>query len=616
MRSSPLKDVAGKDSENASNSSSSNGEGGGNNSDNSALVSLGNTSFGFNFESDGGFNNSSGSNSPSEEGDSDQGDGKPKAANDKGSTKSVNNGSMSSAAQTQTASTLTRSTTSSLTVTETERSSESDEGKEQTESQQHQQPKEGPKASNEKPKGPVEVSSSVTTTTTTSASMSAGAAAAKISSDSMKPPQLPSNAAVAKSGSAVEFANSGSHTDAAAAALAVANLNQIATDASKKTDADNEAGGKRGLKRKTDDDSGGYNSDDEWGKSDAVSAGTAATANEQQVKPEPMTSSQDVTSPTGNMTKEGGKGKKKKLDDSKREERNAREKERSFRISKQINELRTLLSSGGVIVPKGTKSSVLTEAANYIRMLQQHQYRSEIDRHQLVQQVQRIGSGALGQQAAQAVRHAAAQNGVWSLGNFGGVPPKSAMMYHQPSVGAPTPDRAQSGVIGNGTLPNTIEESDYRHVFNSCTIGMAIASMGGAFIDCNKVFCQIANYTKQEICSMTVFNLTARSDLQPAFDLISQMLSAPLDPSVTNTSCVLRGALKHRTDVGLSVKLIKGNDGVAKCFCVTLINSPASPYDISRPIPATLGHPGGGQIQPGAKENQHGLDVTPAYTTG
>ena len=70
--------------------------------------------------------------------------------------------------------------------------------------------------------------------------------------------------------------------------------------------------------------------------------------------------------------------KKKKLNESKREERNAREKERSYRISKQINELRSLLSKGGVAVPKGTKSSVLSEAANYIRMLQQHQYRSEM----------------------------------------------------------------------------------------------------------------------------------------------------------------------------------------------------------------------------------------------
>jgi Helix-loop-helix DNA-binding domain len=73
-----------------------------------------------------------------------------------------------------------------------------------------------------------------------------------------------------------------------------------------------------------------------------------------------------------------GRRRSKKGNDKRREERNAREKERSFRIAKQINELRDLLSAGGVILPKGTKSSVLTEAANYIRLLQQHQLRSEV----------------------------------------------------------------------------------------------------------------------------------------------------------------------------------------------------------------------------------------------
>merc|ERR1719162_935972 len=156
-------------------------------------------------------------------------------------------------------------------------------------------------------------------------------------------------------------------------------------------------------------------------------------------------------------------------------------------------------------------------------------------------------------------------------------------MYHQPGAsGGAMADEVQSGASNeDGSLPNTIEETDYRHVFNSCTIGMAIATMGGAFIDCNKFFCQISNYTKQEICSQTVFNFTARQDLQSAFDLISQMLSAPLDPTVTNTSCVLRGALRNRSDVGLSVKLVKANDGVAKCFCVTLIQNPISPFDMS-----------------------------------
>ena len=84
----------------------------------------------------------------------------------------------------------------------------------------------------------------------------------------------------------------------------------------------------------------------------------------------------------------------------------------------------------------------------------------------------------MGQQAATAVRHVAAQNGVWSLGNFGGVPPKSAMMYHQPGV-SPVPGDASSNPnvqqqqAQDGTvLPNKIDTPDYRFVFNSCTVGM------------------------------------------------------------------------------------------------------------------------------------------------
>jgi hypothetical protein len=90
-----------------------------------------------------------------------------------------------------------------------------------------------------------------------------------------------------------------------------------------------------------------------------------------------------------------------------------------------------------------------------------------------------IGGGALGQQAATAVRHVAAQNGVWSLGNFGGVPPKSAMMYHQSGTDITPGAECTSGeetegqdAQNSGVLPSKIEENDYRHVFNSCTVGM------------------------------------------------------------------------------------------------------------------------------------------------
>lgn len=362
-----------------------------------------------------------------------------------------------------------------------------------------------------------------------------------------------------------------------------------------KIEEENRAMKRRPLsERSVDVESDGYNTDDDDGDLD------------------------DNPSVARSTSKSKGRSKKKRIDENKREERNQREKERSLRISKQITELRALLASGGVVVPKGTKSSVLTEAATYIRMLQQHQYRSEIDRHQLVQQMQMIGGGAHGPLAAEAIRHVAAQNGVWSLGNFGGVPPKSAMTFYDPS-GTNASEATQQQEISqsqdtshpfNYTKP--IDLSEYRYVFNSCGAGMAIASMGGAFLDCNQLFCQLSNYTKQEVCSLTIFNLTARQDLQLAFDQISQLISPPMDDKATRDRpkpVVFRGAMKNRNDLGLNVSLVKGDDGVAKCFCVTLVKNPESPFDTSKPVPVSFD-----AVSSAPKEGN--ISTTPAFTSG
>jgi hypothetical protein len=56
---------------------------------------------------------------------------------------------------------------------------------------------------------------------------------------------------------------------------------------------------------------------------------------------------------------------------------------------------------------------------------------------------------------------------VWSLGNFGGAPPKSAMTVYQasePSKKKPSPE------TGIGQTQN--EAPDYRSIFNSCGVGM------------------------------------------------------------------------------------------------------------------------------------------------
>ncbi|KAG7340067.1 PAS domain S-box containing protein [Nitzschia inconspicua] len=629
-----------KGDNNSSENGSSNGEVGGNNSDNSALVSLGNTSFGFNFDSE------EGTNVGSEEGDSsDQGVG----GGGGGSTKATTTATRATAVKTA----KSRNDTNNNNNNHKKRSATLASGGVAGQSD--------PIASN-KPNQSQSSSSllppaaAIHARPPSKSTLTAGAAAAKISSDS-------SSAARSFNTNTTTNTLSSSHSDAAS--QAVSNLHSIATAAAE-GNADKQPTPQGIKKRKApetatsstttnlsadNESSNGYNSDDEGKAGQSHEQKHKRSMNQlqagyqhhhhqhHQMDMEPVTSKNvnadldddydegddnedDDEEQRGTGSRTGSKRKKKKLDDSKREERNAREKERSFRISRQINELRNLLSSGGVIVPKGTKSSVLTEAANYIRMLQQHQYRSEIDRHQLVQQIQMIGGGALGQQAATAVRHAAAQNGVWSLGNFGGVPPKSAMMYHQsgttPGADVASAQNVPPGQEVSSALPNKIEEGDYRHIFNSCTVAMAIASMGGAFIDCNKLFCQLSNFTKQEVCSMTVFNLTARQDLQPAFDLISQMLSAPADSGPSNMSCVLRGSFKHCNNLGLNVALIKGDDDVAKCFCVTLIMNPSSPFDTSRPVPATIELLGGNQSSLSVSKDptNAGMDPSPAYTAG
>jgi len=276
---------------------------------------------------------------------------------------------------------------------------------------------------------------------------------------------------------------------------------------------------------------------------------------------------------------------KKPLTNERREERNMREKERSLKITQQIQELRDLLSLGGVIVPKGTKSTILTEAANYIRLLQQHQYRSEIDKAQLVQEVQRIGNGAIGEKAAYAIRHAATQNGVSGIANL----PEGSVASAEP---------LQSAGRTSDPLSDSLDDREYRCVFNSCSVGMAIATMGGSFIDCNLAFTELSSYTKLELKAMTIFNITSREDLQGAFDMMSQLITPPtggFDADGNSTEepklespVVLRSAIRHRTDLGLSVSLIRGEDGVARYFNITLVKLPPSPMELGglKPVPA------------------------------
>ena len=144
-----------------------------------------------------------------------------------------------------------------------------------------------------------------------------------------------------------------------------------------------------------------------------------------------------------------------------------------------------------------------------------------------------------------------------------------------------------------------LSDREYRCVFNSCSVGMAIATMGGSFIDCNQAFTQLSSYSKQELRAMTIFNITSREDLQGAFDMMSQLITPPtgvldadgnsIEVGKVQAPVILRSAIRHRNDLGLSVSLIRGDDGVARNFNVTLVKLPPSTMGLGglNPVPAT-----------------------------
>ena len=260
-----------------------------------------------------------------------------------------------------------------------------------------------------------------------------------------------------------------------------------------------------------------------------------------------------------------------------------------------------------------------------------------MEKQQLVQEVQRIGNGAIGQKAAVAIRHVAAQNGVYSVANLG----EGSQMGDVPqAVGSsgvePTPD---------SVLSDTLQDREYRSVFNSCSVGMAIATMGGSFIDCNIAFTELSSYTKQELKAMTIFNLTSREDLQGAFEMMSTLITPPspggldadgnnVEESKEQAPVILGSSIRHRTDLGLSVSLIRADDGVARYFNVTLVKMSPSQMGLGsiRPIPATadmLADVTGQQrpvlqqsmdnmIPPQGMKKQmfQGMGNTPQYTAG
>jgi len=181
------------------------------------------------------------------------------------------------------------------------------------------------------------------------------------------------------------------------------------------------------------------------------STGQDSSSNGEQAMSQNSTQSHSIGSPDLESSKFPGghqQPSKQMSSEDRRLERNQREKERSNRIASQVDTLRTLLQRGGLYIPKNTKSTVLTEASNYIRTLQDRQQLMSMEMENLKDQLLKAVAARQGLQA-------------------GSTP------FPQPQDQAKSDDSAKT------------DSQDYYLIFNNTMAGMAVASMGGALLDCN-----------------------------------------------------------------------------------------------------------------------------------
>lgn len=179
----------------------------------------------------------------------------------------------------------------------------------------------------------------------------------------------------------------------------------------------------------------------------------------------------------------------------------------------------------------------------------------------LVHQVQKIGEGALGNVASNAVRHVAAKNGVSEI-----VWPNGRNKENQNK-----PPMAKAKAV-----------PDYAGAFWKAPVAMAIATLGGSFVDCNDQFCKLTSLDRQQVTSQTIFTLIDQEELTNAFDRISQWLfsmNSSVGGTVANTvqkPIRLKSILKDTNNCNLQVSLTPVKEkGALRYLCVTLAARPS-----------------------------------------
>jgi PAS domain-containing protein len=260
-----------------------------------------------------------------------------------------------------------------------------------------------------------------------------------------------------------------------------------------------------------------------------------------------------------------------------RQGRNLREQQRSQKITQQIDHLREVLASANITF-KPDKYSTLVTVAEYIKQLQAKSAALDAEHEKLLSTISKTNE----------------------IVNDRYLP--ASTTGENPPGGANLAD-ANRNIIESSEAA-LVPNIDYRSVFKSCGVPLAVASIDGRFVDCNLEFLKVTGYSKEELlpCHLTsipeevpsagmqqadanknlsLFNLLHREHMEAVFLAMSEMLKRPPrndgSKPFPGEDCWAGYVYLTRlpeTKMRMNVTLVRGNQGGAKFFDCSLLPVP------------------------------------------
>mmetsp|Transcript_7438 Transcript_7438/g.9911 ORF Transcript_7438/g.9911 Transcript_7438/m.9911 type:complete len:437 (+) Transcript_7438:285-1595(+) len=235
-------------------------------------------------------------------------------------------------------------------------------------------------------------------------------------------------------------------------------------------------------------------------------------------------------------------------EDKRRYERNLREQQRSYKISQQIKELRTVLAESHIPF-KPNKFSILLSVVEYIKQLQQRSIVLDNEHKKLIMTIQQTKEMVeRGEVVGSGENCVVGGNGTnVALPTVGG----NLSYTHNSQSNSSSSNNKNGGVgVGNDANMLFVQGLEYKNIFAQCPAALGIAALDGRFIACNAEFESVSGYTFEELRVQSLFNLLTHRDMEEVFQAMGEMLKNASTSSSSSSCNGVGGAVKQSSHGG------------------------------------------------------------------